>query len=327
MTQPNGIPLDTAAIISTVLEGIIYGFSVLMFIGTMWALMRRRLNSIINRRMVIVALSLLCFSTAHIIIDIIRTQEGLVKYRDTFQVEGSPAFSGPVGFFSDVSQWSFVYKNMLYMLQTLVGDGVVIYRCYVVWQSWYVIVIPLLLWASVATTGIGCVYSISQATINKENIFAPGTGPWITAFLAATLFTNIFSTSLLAYRIWAVGRQVSSSQMQDSILWPLLRIILDAGVLYSISLLAALLCFVAKNRGHYVLLDMIMPIISITFYMVIIRITMAKSSSQAMQSSSGFTPRFSMMTRAVRTFDDQQRFPMKPMEVHITQLTENDVDG
>lgn len=53
------------------------------------------------------------------IIDIIRTWEGLVEYRNTFP-------GGPIGFFSDVAQWTFVYKNMVYLLQTLVGDGVVV---------------------------------------------------------------------------------------------------------------------------------------------------------------------------------------------------------
>ncbi|KIJ65133.1 hypothetical protein HYDPIDRAFT_89176 [Hydnomerulius pinastri MD-312] len=318
MVQPNGIPLDTAAIVSTVLEGILYGFSLLMFIGTLWALMHRRMNSGVNVRMVSVACSLLIFSSAHMIIDIIRTEEGLVQQRNTFT-------DGPVGFFSDVAQWSFVYKNMLYMLQTLVGDGVVIYRCYVVWRSWWIIVIPALMWCSVATTGIGSVYSISQATTDAENIFAPITGPWITAFLAATLFTNVFSTSLLAYRIWAVGRRVSSASSQSSVLWPVLRIILDAGVVYSISLLAALLCFVTKNRGHYVLLDMIMPIISLTFYMVIIRITISKSASQGgAPPSSGFSNPLSMsrLTRGGREYDDQHQYPLRKMEVHITQLTE-----
>jgi hypothetical protein len=53
------------------------------------------------------------------IIDIIRTEEGLVQQRSTF-------LGGPIAFFSDVAQWSFVYKNLLYTLQTLVGDGVVV---------------------------------------------------------------------------------------------------------------------------------------------------------------------------------------------------------
>ncbi|KIK82384.1 hypothetical protein PAXRUDRAFT_832241 [Paxillus rubicundulus Ve08.2h10] len=313
MVLPKGIPLDTAAVVSTVLEGIIYGFSILMFIGTMWALMQKRMNS--SKRMVVVTCSLLLLSTAHMVIDIIRIEEGLVQQRDTLP-------GGPAAFFSDVTQWSFVYKNMLYMLQTLVGDGVVIYRCYVVWQSLWIIIVPLILWLSVAVTGVGCIYFISQATINKENTFTPTTGPWITAFLAATFFTNIFSTSLLAFRIWNVGKRVSSGSMQaGSAMWPVLRIILDAGMLYSFSLLVALVYFI-RNRGHYVLIDMIMPIISLTFYVVIIRIAIAKSNSQGNTApSSGRASR-----RGGREDDDRNQYPLKRLEVHVTQFTENEVD-
>ncbi|KAG1735546.1 hypothetical protein EDB19DRAFT_1910619 [Suillus lakei] len=318
MAQSSNIPLDTASIISTVLEGMLYGFSLLMFIGTSWALFQRNTRRAANRRMVTIACSLLLFSTAHIIIDVIRTEEGLVQQRSTFP-------GGPIAFFSDVAQWSFVYKNLIYTLQTLVGDGVVIYRCYVVWQSWYIIIIPCMLWCSVAATGAGCVYSISQATVNKENIFAPGTGPWITSFLAATLFTNLLSTSLLAYRIWSIGRRVTNAALATGLVWPILRVILDAGVLYSLSLLAALICFIAKNHGHYVLLDMIMPIISITFYMVIIRITITKSPSQASEEPSNALSNYLVRRSRGRTsYVDPQRYPMKRMEVHITQLTEHE---
>ncbi|KAG1728063.1 uncharacterized protein EDB91DRAFT_1022189, partial [Suillus paluster] len=324
MAQPN-IPLDTASVISTVLEGILYGFSVLMFIGTLWALVQRNMSGAVKRRMIVIAYSLLLFSTAHIIIDIIRTEEGLVQQRDTFP-------GGPVAFFADVAQWSFVYKNLLYTLQTLVGDGVVIYRCYVVWQSWYITIIPGLLWLSVAGTpgtGIGSVFSISRATVNKENIFAPGTGPWITSFLGATLLANLVSTSLLAYRIWSIGRRVSNTASGTGVLRPVLRIVLDAGVLYSISLLAALICFVTKNHGHYILLDMIMPIISITFFMVIIRISLNASSSPSEERLEPSESVFStFITRHGRTaYDDQEQHPMKRMEVHITQLTEHDEFG
>lgn len=320
MAQSSNIPLDTAAIVSTVLEGILYGFSLLMFIGTLWALFHRNISRAANIRMATVACSLLLFSTAHMIIDIIRTEEGLVQQRSTFD-------NGPIAFFADVAQWSFVYKNLLYTLQTLVGDGVVIYRCYVVWQSWYVIIIPCILWCSVAATGAGSVYANSQATVNKEDIFASGTGPWITSFLAATLFANLLSTSLLAYRIWSIGRRMKNAALATGLMWPVVRVILDAGVLYSLSLLAALVCFIVKNHGHYVLLDMIMPIISITFYMVIIRITITKSASQASQEPSNSLSNY--LTRRSRSrisYADQQQYPMKRMEVHITQLTEHEFD-
>ena len=55
------------------------------------------------------------------IVDIVRIDEGLVKYRNTFH-------GGPLGFFGDVAQNTFVMKNAIYTLQTLVGDGVVVGR-------------------------------------------------------------------------------------------------------------------------------------------------------------------------------------------------------
>lgn len=45
--------------------------------------------------------------------------EGLILYRDTYP-------GGPVAFFSNVSQWTFVAKNYLFTAQTLVGDGVIV---------------------------------------------------------------------------------------------------------------------------------------------------------------------------------------------------------
>ena len=52
-------------------------------------------------------------------VHIIRVMCGLVLYRDTFP-------GGPVGYFSDVSQWTFNVKNHIYVAQTLIGDGVIV---------------------------------------------------------------------------------------------------------------------------------------------------------------------------------------------------------
>ncbi|OJA18399.1 hypothetical protein AZE42_09781 [Rhizopogon vesiculosus] len=115
----SGMPLDAAAIMSTVLEGILYGFSILMFVGTMWTLTHKNRTQAVNRPIATVAILLLLLSTAHMIVDIVRIEEGLVKYRDTFK-------GGPPAFFADVAQVTFVTKNAIYIMQTLLGDGVVV---------------------------------------------------------------------------------------------------------------------------------------------------------------------------------------------------------
>jgi hypothetical protein len=92
---------------------------------------------------------------------------------------------------------------------------------------------------------------------------------------------------------------------------PVLLIIIDAGALYSFTLLAALIGFVNQSNGQFVVLDMIPPIISIAFYMVILRVGLAQS------------------TRATSSTSTFQRMPLprnerRPMQVHIEQLMEVD---
>ncbi|KAI9461345.1 hypothetical protein HD554DRAFT_2176309 [Boletus coccyginus] len=260
----SGIAMDDATIMSAVLEGILYGFSLLLFIATIWVLTY-------DRAMISVAVVLLVLSTAHMVVDIVRLDEGLVKYRDTFP-------GGPVAFFGDVTQNTFIIKNVIYALQTLVGDAVVIYRCYVVWQSIWIIVLPAMLWCLVAATGVCALYySASQATSNATNIFAKQTGQWITTFYATTLTVNLLSSGLLAYRIWTIERSVSSirASKKDTMM-PVFRVLVDAAILYSATLFTVLLCFVNANNGQYVVADMIVPIISIAFYMVLIRVAMRR---------------------------------------------------
>ncbi|KAJ8586836.1 hypothetical protein M405DRAFT_771087 [Rhizopogon salebrosus TDB-379] len=240
-----------------------------MFVGTMWTLTRKRRAQGVNRPIAGVAILLLILSTAQMIVDAVRIEDGLVKYRDTFP-------GGPPAFFPDVAQGTFVIKNVIYVVQTLLGNGVVIYRCYIVWQSMWMIILPSMLWCSVGVTGFSAVYSIAQATNNARDIFVPATGQWIKAFFASTLVTNMLSSGLLAYRIWAIECTVSTVRATKGTATPVMRLLVDAALLYSVTLLPALICFACSNNGQFVVIDMIIPVISIAFYMVLIRIAISR---------------------------------------------------
>jgi hypothetical protein len=69
------------------------------------------------------------FSLQHIVVDIIRLEDGFVKYRDTFP-------GGPAAFFQDISQPTFLTKNILFAFQTMLGDGVLVcLNFHVSWKS------------------------------------------------------------------------------------------------------------------------------------------------------------------------------------------------
>ncbi|KAG1730543.1 uncharacterized protein EDB91DRAFT_1156941 [Suillus paluster] len=308
----SGIPLDAGALMSTVLEGILYGFSVLMFMGTIWTLTHERRMQDINRPITVVAILLFMLSTAHMIVNIIRAEDAFVTYRDTFK-------GGSVGFFADVTQETYVIKHGIYLAQTLLADGVVIYRCYVVWQSIWIIVLPSMLWCSVAVIGIVALYGISQAGTNSGNIFAPVLAQWVTAFFASTIATNLLSSGLLAYRIWMFDRSVSAVRASTkNTMMPIVRVLVDAAVLYCVVLFTALICFVIGNNGQDAVVDMAMPIMSIAFYMVLIRIAINKRTRSYLSTMHGWT------TDETEDSDSSRQYPSKHLEVRVSTFTQND---
>lgn len=303
------ISLDAAALMSTALEGILYGFSVLMFIGTMWALTHKRSVRDINRPVAAAAVLLLILSTAHIILDIFRTEYGLVTYRNTYQ--GDPA-----AYFADVSQGTYAIKNSIYVVQTLLGDAVAIYRCYVVWQAAWVIILPIMLWCGVAVTGVLSVYGDSQ-TSSTGIISAEVTMECMGAFCALTLAANLLSSGLLAYRIWKIERNVSTSRATKVMTTSIMRVVMDSAILYTIALLATVTGSLCSGSGPFVLIDMLTPIISIAFYMVIIRIAIGKNThSQILTVRGGTTSETERGSLSLNS--------MKPLQVHISRSTHTD---
>lgn len=264
-----GPPLDTAAIFSTTIEGILYGVSLLMFGLTVWVLVRNKRFSQVNYKMLVASLLLFIFSTIHIAVDINRIYIGFIKNTDH------------VKYFEDVSQETFVFKNAIYSFQTAVGDGVVLFRAYTVWKSVWIIILPLIVYCGVIAASIGSVYTVSLTTPNSSNIFFQTTGRWITSFYASTFACNLLATALLAFRLWWIERKVTHfKQNGRGTLRPILMIVIDSGLLYSISLFSALMCFVTKNNAQFIVLDFITPIISISFYGVILRVALVQAERE-----------------------------------------------
>lgn len=309
-----GIPLDAGALMSTVLEGILYGFSILLFIGTIWSLTHKRHMQDINLPILIVAVLLLILSTAHMVVNIIRAEDGLVKYADTYT-------GGPSAYFADVSQKTYVIKHSFYVMQTLLADGVVIYRCYVVWQSVWIIVLPIILWCSVAATGVIAIYSVSQASTGS-GIFVEALARWVAAFFASTIATNLLSSGLLAYRIWVIQRGVSgvNSAVRGTVM-PIVRVLVDAAILYSAALFTALVLFVCGNNGQDAVVDMAMPIMSIAFYMVLIRVALNKKDRSYISTTSISIPR---RTTSEAEQEQSRQYAMKPLRVHVSKFTHQD---
>ncbi|THU76167.1 hypothetical protein K435DRAFT_974535 [Dendrothele bispora CBS 962.96] len=305
-TSRNDIASDTTAIISLACEWGLYGVSVLLYGATVRRLTSSRAPRV-GRRMIALATVFFALSTAHAIANLIRLNEGFVNKRDS----SFPNGSGPTAFFSDASQTYFVAINDIYSIQTLLADAVVVYRCYVVWQTVKAILFPVTLWLGLLSTVIGCLYQLHGPNQPGKEIFS--ISDWVNAFFAMSLFTNLISTSLLAFKIWTVNKEASKYRTTPGVLGPILRVIIDSGILYSVTLILTLITFISRSNSQFIFLDLLMPVMAISFYLVIIRISMARRDCS--------NSRDVIESKPPSRIDCQ----LRPVEVNIPQLTEHDV--
>jgi len=282
---------DRAAIVGLVLESTLWGFSVLMFFTTIYLLCRRRSFRDINYVNVAISFALLFLSTLHVVVMANRAITGFVT---------SPV--GPITYFSRLER-STVYMAAAYFFQTMLGDAVVIFRCYVVWQTIWVVVVPIALWCGMAGVAIYFIHKLTLIPNGTQALFADNL--WPSLFFSLSLAANVLSTGLLAYRIYRISRDVSGSQqntMERRVL-PILYIAIDAAILYTILLITAIVDVNSHSNDTILVVNVIVPSISIIFYMVIMRIALTqaahhRSNPTAAAPHSNFTT--TQMTEANR---------------------------
>jgi hypothetical protein len=145
-----------------------------------------------------------------------------------------------------------------------------------------------------AVSSGGSIYILASSKPSQAyDIFQGSTGIWIKLHLAATLTCNFLSTckllllspvrfiasalthnttnsGILAFKLWMIERNVSDIREDpQSSLMPVLRVVVDSGLLYSIALISALICFATESRAEYFVYDIVSS--GFPFFVLVLR--------------------------------------------------------
>lgn len=254
-------PPDEAKIVSIFVQTLLYGAYVVVFGLTIWILvLRRSRKDPIRKTMLGISIVMFVLATMHIGVNYTRIINAFIIFRD------EPG--GPAAYFNQLSNFTQLFGSAIYVAQTLVGDSVVLYRCYHVWnRNIYVIAFPGILLLGSTVTGIGILYSFAKVVPQAE-IFVAELQQWIVSFFSMTLATNIICTALVASRIW----HVNHLSMAHGSLHPILLLVIESGMVYSATLMTLLILYKVGSWFQYVLLDAVSPIVGLVFSMIIVRI-------------------------------------------------------
>lgn len=232
---------------------------------------------------------------------------------------------GSEGYLNDVNTPEYLFKSSLFVIQTAIGDGFMIYRLSVVWaRNYYVLILPILLYMGGVATGIGVVFEFSQVT-SSTSVFLITLGQWAVSFVSITLALNTFSTLMIAYRIWSINRKTGVGRD----LRPVVIIIVESGALYSATLITLITLYEFGNFGHYVMLDIASALIGITFTMIIIRVSLGLAPTDAQiatskGTSSGSTGSTAIGSTYSRGHISQYSTTRPPKPVSVSVKVEQD---
>ncbi|EMD35486.1 hypothetical protein CERSUDRAFT_116231 [Gelatoporia subvermispora B] len=235
--------------------------------------------------------------------------------------------TGNLKLFTDETVWMNLTKNVDISLRLLIGDAVLIYRCWIVYERKWLAVIPsLLVWLGNVTASIILIVRSADAVGISSGINAPSLVPWTTAELALTVALNTITCSLIVFRIWTVSRSVRSIVAGPDRLLYAMRVLVESGGFYVLSATITLITVLTRSAAVYITANSLCQITAICFNLIIIRFdrNLANKSQIATMSASRSIPMNSLNQGSrAKSSTTPQRF----VEIEVQRATATDAES
>ncbi|EMD32281.1 hypothetical protein CERSUDRAFT_118980 [Gelatoporia subvermispora B] len=179
--------------------------------------------------------------------------------------------TGDLGMFTDRASWINIVKNINQFVQPLIGDAILIYRCWVVYERrWIAVALSVLLW--VGSCVVSTIFMVLAADVKSSSgVNASSLTPWVAASFSLTVVLNVITTSLITLRIWSVSRDIRPYIVGHNRITYFVRIIVESGLLYTTTAVIMLATSVAKTNADYIPGDVLVQMTGIAFNLIIIR--------------------------------------------------------
>ncbi|KAI0643231.1 hypothetical protein C8Q79DRAFT_915324 [Trametes meyenii] len=246
------------------IEALLTGSLAVLYPLSVWLLLaQRRLGSrrMLNIWMVVLMSLMFLLAVAHLAIDLARSLTAFV-------IHGSIA-GGPEAYLLEISAPAYITKVVLFSILTLLGDGFMTYRIFVVWErnllaSGFSAVLVL------ATTGC---YAMSRSGAQDATkvIFSRE----VNAFLSLCLATNVVILSLLIGRLlWYDHRMrsIERTGRKHSVHWEAMKTIIFCEGIYSVALIVNLAVYIGSIQLALITLDALPPLVGVSFTLIIVRV-------------------------------------------------------
>ncbi|KAM5535136.1 hypothetical protein V8D89_011222 [Ganoderma adspersum] len=264
------IPLDKAYLTAIWLETLFYGINLCLFCSYVYVLRFRHTRKI-TPIVFWVAVLMFMFSTVHVSLGFYRLIRGFIDLRD------QPG--GPGAYFSDVSTPPNVAKVTIHSVNSILGDSIVVWRCWHVWGGeWRVCVVPILLIIASAVCGFAQAIIFAEAK-TVHSAFANELERWNGSLFSLSLVTNVVVTTLIAARIWFITRESGGAVTSQFRYTKVLLLVIESAMIYSAALLVEITLYFIGSNAFYIVYDPIAQLTGIVPTMIIVMSALGLTSA------------------------------------------------
>ncbi|PBK75321.1 hypothetical protein ARMSODRAFT_1079620 [Armillaria solidipes] len=243
------LPVPEAFFISLVFEIFLYGIYTCLFVGSSYLLL--------EKTKVIVTMTVLntimwSMSTGHVTLNFEKTFQGFfweneIKNSSVLEDDSSPVV---------------LSQLIMECVDFIIGDGIVLWRAWVLWDHDR----RILYASSILILGSRLASCLSRRwrTPQNQSLYRDGvTSTWTIIAMILTISTNVFATTLIAYRAWIHRRLIrsltggfhSAAQVRGKI--DILALLIESGTLYCCTWFAMIFVFKFVNSGVYLMINML----------------------------------------------------------------------
>ncbi|KAF5321523.1 hypothetical protein D9619_000320 [Psilocybe cf. subviscida] len=226
---------------------------------------------------------------------------GFRFYKSTFS-DVHP--NSAIAYLRNPNHWEFLVIIILPCIQTWLGDALVIYRCYIVWDNnLWLIAVPTCLLLNYIGVNIYVFYRTHNpsiiASVRNSRLFE---SVYVLAFVQ-----SFMTTSLIVLKIFLQHRASKKAGVVDVgsnlSLIRIVRIVIESAGIYTIQVLVLTILFFRGDTIQYAVQHTIVPSIGITFLLLAIRIEASRNHNTITKSDLGI--RDSMMPQWLRESDSE----------------------
>ncbi|TFK26050.1 hypothetical protein FA15DRAFT_556394, partial [Coprinopsis marcescibilis] len=176
----------------------------------------------------------------------------------------------PITYYEQFGIWDGISLAILADLGVWTADALVIYRCFIVWnKNYWVILVPcLLLIVSIVTGGVMVTHFIDPTRVTREQVT-----PFFTMVFPVNLAQVFLTTGLIAFHLFRVHAtsRAAGLQSDDIGLLTVARIMVESAAVYTIQQIVLLVLYLVKHPAQMLLHGTLLPSLGIVFLLMALR--------------------------------------------------------